>query len=106
VERQSTGLRSLNCGRRPYTIKLYTIVLVEHKDYIYSLRYSDKQTNNMNQIFLIGTIFVAATFLIASIPNTSMAYSCSSSSSTHNANSATGVSGSSGGCSSSSSVKR
>ena len=58
----------------------------------------------MNRIFLIGAIFLAATFIITNTPNVTMAYSCSSSSSTYNINSQTGVSGSSGGCSSSSSA--
>ena|SRR5581483_2042689 len=57
----------------------------------------------MNQIYLIGAILVAATFLIASTSNKTLAYTCSSSSSTHDVNSQSGVSGSSGSCSSSSS---
>lgn len=58
----------------------------------------------MNRIFLISAIFVAAIFLIPTTPSTTMAYTCSSSSSTHNINSQTGVGNSSGGCSTSSST--
>ena len=60
----------------------------------------------MNRLFLISgmAVFVAAIFLIPNTPNMTMAYTCSSSSSTHIINSQTGVSGSSGSCSSSSSA--
>lgn len=56
----------------------------------------------MNRILLIGAIFVAATFVITNTPTTTMAYSCSSSSSTHKAQGQTSISGSSGSCASSS----
>jgi hypothetical protein len=58
----------------------------------------------MNRIFLISRIvvFVAATFLIINTSKTTMAYSCSSSSSTHEAHGQTSISGSSGSCVSSS----
>jgi hypothetical protein len=60
----------------------------------------------MNNLIWIGAIFVAATFLVTNTPNTTMAYSCSSSSSTHNISpgSQLGVSGSSGSCATSSSA--
>lgn len=60
----------------------------------------------MNRLFLISgmAIFVAATILITNTPNTTMAYSCSSSSSAHNTNTPSHVSGSSGSCATSSSA--
>jgi hypothetical protein len=59
----------------------------------------------MNRLLLIsGIVVLAATFLITNTPNTTMAYSCSSSSGTQITSSQTGVSGSSGSCSSSSSA--
>jgi hypothetical protein len=64
---------------------------------------------NMNRLFLIGgfVVFISATFLITNTPNTTMAYSCSSSSSTHSTlpfEGSSSVSGSSGSCSTSSSA--
>jgi hypothetical protein len=53
---------------------------------------------------MIGLIFVAATFVITTTPYTTMAYTCSSSSSTHNVNVASSVNGNFGSCSSSSSL--
>lgn len=58
----------------------------------------------MNQIFLVGAIFVATTCLITNTPNTTTAYSCSSSSSTPRLSTPTSVSGVSGICSTSSSA--
>jgi hypothetical protein len=60
----------------------------------------------MNRLFLIsGTvIFVLSISLIINTPNKTMAYSCSSSSSTHNVKLQTGLTGSSGGCAVSSSA--
>lgn len=61
----------------------------------------------MNRIFLVGAILIAATFLIANTPNTTMAYSCSIS--VGNSYSGTknvltiGLTGSSGSCASTSS---
>jgi hypothetical protein len=61
---------------------------------------------NMNRLFLISgiAVFVAAIFLIPNTPNTTMAYSCSSSSGTQHTNAPSQVSGSSGSCSTSSSA--
>lgn len=60
----------------------------------------------MNKLFLISgiIIFVLSTLLITNTSNTTMAYICNSSSSTHNVNSQTGLTGSSGGCAVSSSA--
>jgi hypothetical protein len=59
----------------------------------------------MNRLSFISgiVVFFAATFLITNTSNTTMAFSCSSSSSTPHANTQTGVSGQSGSCSTSSS---
>lgn len=61
---------------------------------------------NMNRLFLISgiAVFVAAISLITNTPNTTMAYTCSSSSSTQHTTTSSQVSGSSGSCSSSSSA--
>ena len=58
----------------------------------------------MTQIYLISAIFIAATFLVMNTPNMTMAYSCSSASSTPQTSVQTGVSGSSGSCSTSTSA--
>lgn len=52
----------------------------------------------MNRIFLIGAIFIAATFLMMNTPNTAMAYSCSGSASTSHIAVTTQITGSSGSC--------
>ena len=61
---------------------------------------------NVNRLFLISgiAVFVAAIFLIPNTPNTTMAYTCSSSSSTHNVKLQSSLTGSSGGCAVSSSA--
>jgi hypothetical protein len=59
---------------------------------------------SMTQIYLISAIFIAATFLVMNTPNMTMAYSCSSASSTPKTSVQTGVSGSSGSCSTSTSA--
>jgi hypothetical protein len=53
-------------------------------------------------LFISGIVVLVATFLITNTPNTTMAYTCSSSSSTHKAQGQTSISGSSGSCASSS----
>jgi hypothetical protein len=59
----------------------------------------------MNRLILIGAILVVvATFLITNAPNMTMAFSCSSTSSTQHTNAPSQISGSSGSCATSSSA--
>ena len=59
----------------------------------------------MNRLlFISGIVILAAAFLITNTPNKTLAYSCSSASSTPKTGVQTGVSGSSGSCSTSTSA--
>jgi hypothetical protein len=55
-------------------------------------------------LFISGIVVLAATFLITNTPNTTMAYSCSSSIGTSGIHFGQGISGSSGSCATSSSA--